>query len=167
MAKSPEQKGKMREDLKKKVNPRKLVETVVNASPEEEPDNEPSKAPEDSAFKAVETAADQGDPVVSSSGEFVAKPTMISKPEVDLLARKFKDKKKEDELPLEDSVKEVKDRNAELQKMKATRAQACARLIKQLRVLDPKGIKTCGRCATRVPIEEMDSNKELCEVCAS
>lgn len=171
MAKSPERKGKMREELKDKT----AQQPEVDNGPSEEKPNvdassevvSPVSAPEDSAFKAIEAAADKGDPVVSSSGETVAKPTMISKPEADLLARKFKDKKKEAELPLEESVQEVKDRNAELRRMKSDRPKADARLISQLRVLDPKGVKTCGHCATRVSIDEMDSNQELCEVCAS
>jgi hypothetical protein len=174
MAKSPEQRGRMREELKDKTEARKIVETVVGV-PSEDPDNEPSKAPEDSAFKAISDAVDKGDPVVSSSGSFVATPKpekrggpeVISKPEAELLARKFHGKTKEATLPLDETVEEVKGRNKELQRLKAERSQQPKKVIRQLRSLDPKGKKTCGFCACRVPVETMDSNKELCEVCAS
>jgi len=180
MAKSNEQKGKMREELKRLTDPE-----VDNVPSEEAPVVDTSEgavakteAPEDSAFKTLEAVADKGDPVVLDSGKAASLvdvprpdkrggPTMISKPEAELLARAFNGKTKEAELPLEDTVQAVKDRNAELQKMKEGRTQQCSRMIRELRSLDPKGKKTCGRCGTRVPVEEMNSAKELCEVCAS
>ncbi len=92
---------------------------------------------------------------------------MISKPEAELLVKKFLEKNKEDLLPLRETIQEVKDRNRELQKLKAERTQQPMYIICDLRQYDPKGKKTCGRCAQRVPIETMDTKKELCEVCAS
>lgn len=155
MAKKPND-GQLREELKKKTTPdtQKLVEVVVNAPPE------------DSAYKTLETAADYGVSVVSRSGVEIT-PANISKTEAELLVKRFKDKKKEDMLPLAETVSEVKKHNQELQKLKKSKKQQPMQLIRQLRVLDPKGKRTCGFCGVRVGIDKMDSKQELCEICAA
>lgn len=140
MAKSKDATGKMDDQLKEKTETLKDIRPVLK--------------------KEEQT-------VLKKEDQPVLKDEMISKPEVDLLARKFANAKKEDQLPLRETVKEVKDRNKALQELKKSRKQQSVRIIRDLRQYDPIGKKTCGRCAHRVLIETMDSKKELCEVCAS
>jgi len=163
MAKNPDKDGKMRDQLKKATTPidaKKLVETVVGV-PSEEPANEP---PSKSAHETIEAAVDKGDPVVSTSGKTTA---VISKPEAAMLARKFNNMSKEATLPLDDTVAEVQKRNAELQALKSTRTKTSSIIVAELRATDPVGKRTCSFCGQRVLLTDMDSKKELCEVCAS
>lgn len=159
MAKNPDKDGKMRDQLKSALDPRKVVETVVNATSEE-----PANAPPKTVHETIEAAIDKGDPVVSTSGETVA---VISKPEAEMLARRFQNKSKEATLPLDKTVAEVQKRNAELQKLKADKIRTKSTLVAQLRATDPTGKRTCSFCGQRVLLTEMCSKKELCEVCAS
>jgi len=185
------QNGNQREELKAAIDPRKLVETVLDV--DSEADNAPETpidstdgnfdtdsslgrfapefaqsvgVPADSAQSVIKDVSYKGDPVVSDSGTTFT-PEVISKPEAEMLARKFTNLKKEATLPLDETVAEVKTRNELLQTERAKRSQQSSRVIMELRNTDPVGVKTCGRCSQRVLITEMDSTKELCEVCAS
>lgn len=164
MAKSKDATGKMTEQLKEK--------TEVAGNPDLKPVGPDKDAkPTHVVKKDRETGEVKVEPVADKNPEAVAKDEqsdeMISKPEAELLARKFLNKKKEEKLPLRQTIKEVKDRNKELQELKAKRKQQPTRIIRDLRQYDPAGKKTCGRCAQRVLIATMDSKQDLCEVCAS
>ena len=154
MAKDPNKAGKMRDELKTKT----------------ESDNAPASleaTPEDSAQATIAAAADKGHPFMSTSGVTFTPAETLSKPEAEMLARKFDGKAKEATLPLKEAIDEVKTRNTELQKLRDKRSQQDGRVISELRASDPEGKKTCKRCGYRVDSKQMDSKKELCEVCAS
>ena len=181
MAKSTEQKGKMRDELKKATTPEAVVgseeplmpepgETVISIAGDGIRELQKiNEAPPEAAHSASEAAADKGDPVVSTSGEttMFPKDATLSKPEAELLARSFHGKKKEDTVPLSEAIDFAKSRNAKLKEMREKLSQQNSRVIADLRRTDPNGKKTCGRCGHRVPLLEMDSKKEFCEICAS
>jgi hypothetical protein len=166
------QNGPQREELKAATapDPRKLVETVVGASPEE-PANEP---PKESAQSAIEAAVDKGDKVVSSGGFKTAfdkspakAPNTITKPELDRLANRTANSDKHTVIDLDKAVAEVKAENEALKALKKERRPAGSKIVRELREGDPVGKKTCGYCGHRVSLDKMDRKKELCEVCAS
>ena len=158
--------GQQRDELKDKTK-----DKLGPTSPETDPNSlarvltrntqfGKTKSP-DSAHNTIKVSVDQGKTIVFPSD------ATLNKPEAELLARSFRDKKKEDTVPLDKAIEFAKGRSAQLQKEKVNRKQQVMRIIQQLRTTDPKGKKTCGRCGFRVPIIDMDSRKELCEICAS
>lgn len=162
MAKSPDKDGKQREELKARLpEPGETVISREKLGRNREALTKINEAPADSAHKTIEAAVDQGETIAFPLG------STLSKPEAELLARSFRNKKKEDTVPLDQAIDFAKSRNAKLQEMKGKRRQQVQRVIQQLRMTDPKGKKTCGRCGYRVLILDMDSKKELCEICSA
>lgn len=95
------------------------------------------------------------------------KPETITKAEVERMSNRMRNEPKDKEVNLNDVVSGVKARTAGLQEEKGKRSQQKRSIIVDLRRNDPKGKRTCGRCAQRTPLGNMDSEKNLCEVCAS
>ena len=147
------------------LNVKELVKSVKDEFRKVENNTKEFKAPAESAMSIIDEAADKAEPITSDGGfntDFE-----ITKGTAERLANRLNEIPKNSSVDLKTLVEIVCDQVEKLHKEKARRSQQNTRTIASLRANDPKGIKTCGRCAYRVDITKMDSKKELCEVCSS